>query len=50
MTTSTRQKKSRLRKVLILAAAIGCSSASLSGALGVFALQQPAHAMATGFA
>ena len=35
------KKKSRLRKVLVLAAALGCSSASLSGALATFAIQQP---------
>jgi len=34
------KKKSRLRKVLVLAAALGCSSASLSGALVSFEVQQ----------
>lgn len=35
------KKKSRLRVVLVLAAAVGCSSASLSGVLASLALQQP---------
>ena len=33
------RKKSRLRKALVLAAALGCSSASLSGVLAALALQ-----------
>ncbi len=35
------KKKSRLRTVLVLAAALGCSSASLSGVLASLAIQQP---------
>lgn len=34
------KKKSRLKTVLVLAAALGCSSASLSGVLASLALQQ----------
>ena len=43
MTTSTR-KMSRLRVLLIAAAAIGSSSATLSGALVAFAIQHPVAA------
>ncbi len=39
------KKKSRLRGLLILAAALGCSSASLSGVLASLAVQ-PAGAAA----
>jgi len=39
--TTTRKKMSRLRKVVLLAAAIGSSSASLSGVLATLAIQQP---------
>lgn len=42
--TTTVHKKGRLRLVLIAAAALGCSSATLSGALAALALQQPAAA------
>jgi hypothetical protein len=40
MTTMNR-KKSRLRLVLLIAAAMGTSSATLSGALATLAIQQP---------
>jgi hypothetical protein len=40
------KRKSRLAKVLVLAAALGCSSASLSGVLVVFAMQQSPGAQA----
>ncbi len=36
------RKKDRLRLVLLVAAAIGCSSATLSGVLGTLAIQQAA--------
>lgn len=36
-------KKNRLQLVLLAAAALGSSSAVLSGAVTVFAMQQPAH-------
>ena len=39
---TTKKRLSRVRKVLLLAAAIGCSSASLSGALTALAVQQGA--------
>lgn len=42
--TTTRKKMSRLRKVLMIAAAIGSSSASFSGVLATMAIQQPAAA------
>ena len=42
MTTTTRQR-SRLQLVLLAAAALGSSSAVLSGAVTVLAMQQPAH-------
>lgn len=46
--TTTRKKMSRLRKVVLLAAAIGCSSASLSGVLATLAIQhQPPAAERT---
>lgn len=35
------KKKSRIKTVLVFAAALGCSSASLSGALATFSAQQP---------
>ncbi len=35
------KKKNRIKTVLVVAAALGCSSASLSGALATFAIQQP---------
>jgi regulator of RNase E activity RraA len=38
------KKKSRLKMVLVVAAALGCSSASLGGALATLAIQQPASA------
>jgi len=38
--TAMNRKKSRLRLVLIAAAALGCSSAALSGAVGTIAMQQ----------
>jgi len=39
--TTTAQKKSRLRLALILAAALGSSSATLSGVLAAIAIQHP---------
>jgi hypothetical protein len=39
--STTRKKKNRLRLVLIAAAALGSSSATMSGVLGTFASQQP---------
>ena len=39
MTTTTR-KKSRLQLVLLVAAALGCSSATMSGVLATLAVQQ----------
>ena len=39
--TTTSRKKSRLRLGLFGAAALGCSSATLSGTLVVLAMQQP---------
>jgi len=41
------KKKSRLRAILVLAAALGCSSASLSGVLAAMAIQQAPTAQAT---
>ncbi len=41
-TTTMSRKKGRLRLVLLAAAALGCSSATLSGVLGTLAVQQPA--------
>ena len=38
--TAMNRKKSRLRIILIVAAALGCSSAALSGVVGTVALQQ----------
>ena len=38
------RKKSRLRKLLVLAAALGCCSASFSGVLATMAFQQAAAA------
>jgi len=35
------RKKGRLRLVLLVAAALGCSSAMMGGVLGTFAIQQP---------
>ena len=40
------RKKSRLKKVLVIAAALGCSSASLSGALVSLEVQQASRAPA----
>jgi hypothetical protein len=40
--TTTTKKKGSLRLVLAIAVALGCSSATLSGALAAFAIQQPA--------
>jgi hypothetical protein len=40
MTTTTNKKKNRLRLVLLAAAALGTSSATMSGVLGALALQQ----------
>ena len=40
-TTTINRKKGRLRLVLLAAAALGCSSATLSGALVALAVQQP---------
>jgi hypothetical protein len=42
MTTSTNRKRTRLRLVLAIAAALGCSSATMSGVFGALSLQQPA--------
>jgi hypothetical protein len=39
--TTTAQKKSRLRLALILAAALGSSSATLSGVFAAIAVQHP---------
>lgn len=39
--TTTNGKKSRLQLVLLAAAALGSSSAVLSGAITVLAMQQP---------
>ncbi|HWT13453.1 MAG TPA: hypothetical protein VN231_11910 [Allosphingosinicella sp.] len=41
-TTTMNRKKGRLRLVLLMAAALGSSSATLSGVLGTLAIQQPA--------
>jgi hypothetical protein len=41
--TTTDSRKSRLQLVLLAAAALGSSSAVLSGAMTVLAMQQPAH-------
>ena len=41
--TTTNSKRSRLQLVLLAAAALGSSSAVLSGAVTVLALQQPAQ-------
>lgn len=39
--TTTAQKKSRLRMILVIAAALGSSSATLSGVLAAIAIQHP---------
>ena len=36
------RRKGRLRLVLLVAAALGCSSATFGGVLGTFAIQQSA--------
>ena len=41
--TAINQKKSRLQMLLLAAAALGSSSAVLSGAITVLQMQQPAH-------
>jgi hypothetical protein len=41
-TTTLKRKKGRLRTILLVAAALGTSSATLSGALATLALQHPA--------
>jgi hypothetical protein len=41
--TAINAKKGRLQLVLLAAAALGSSSAVLSGAVTVLAMQQPAH-------
>jgi hypothetical protein len=41
--TMTNTRKSRLQLVLLAAAALGSSSAVLSGAMTVLAMQQPAQ-------
>ena len=46
-TTTMNRKKSRLRLVLLVAAAIGTSSATLSGALATLAVQQPSGTQAS---
>lgn len=38
---TTTSKKRRLRTILVLAAALGCSSTVMSGMLAAFAIQQP---------
>ena len=40
MTMTANRKKGRLRLILLAAAALGTSSATLSGVLGTFAIQQ----------
>jgi len=45
-TTTMNRKKGRLRLVLLVAAAIGTSSATLSGALASLAIQQPSDGQA----
>ncbi|MCA1654841.1 MAG: hypothetical protein LC656_11935 [Sphingomonadales bacterium] len=48
MTTATmNRKKGRLRLVLLVAAAMGTSSATLSGALASLSVQQPSGTRAT---
>jgi hypothetical protein len=37
--STTKKKKSRLRMILVAAAALGASSATMSGALGALAIQ-----------
>ena len=44
--TMTTNKRSRLRLVLVLAAALGSSSATLSGVLATFATQNPTGSQA----
>jgi hypothetical protein len=46
-TTTLNRKKSRLRVILLVAAAIGTSSATLSGALATLALQEVSGSQAT---
>jgi hypothetical protein len=41
--TDNNNRKSRLRLVLIAAAALGSSSATMSGVLAALALQAPSH-------
>ena len=45
-TTTMNRKKGRLRLVLLVAAAMGTSSATLSGALASLAVQQPSGGQA----
>lgn len=45
-TTTMNRKKGRLRLVLLVAAAMGTSSATLSGALATLTLQQSAGSQA----
>ena len=47
MNDTAKAKKGRLRLALAVAAALGCSSATLSGALGTLALQQPVGSQAS---
>ena len=47
MTTTANRKKGRIRLALAVAAALGCSSATLSGVLGTLALQQPVGSQAS---
>ena len=42
MTTTTKRKKAHLHFVLAIAVALGCSSATLGGALATLAIQNPA--------
>ena len=44
--TNTKSQRSRLQLVLLAAAALGSSSAVLSGAMTVLAMQQPAQVSA----
>ena len=50
MTTKTTNRMGRLKVLFIAAAAIGSSSATLSGALLAFAIQHPAPAAASDLA
>jgi cytochrome P450 len=45
-TTTLKREKSRLRTILLVAAALGTSSATLSGALATLALQEASGSQA----